>query len=458
MRRVRNVALEARMRDYGFTAAALAAAVNDHIAAATGEPGRYTDRDVRRLLCGTTRWPHRATRNALEVVLGVSALELGFVPRARSALPPTPGQPSQVGGAAVRPARPGHPKGNTMKRRDVLRIVGGISSMVITIDLPDLPTRGRLGMSDVERLRGPVTELFRIDDQLGGVALADAALRLANRVLAAVNDYETSPQVAAAMYGLAGEYLATAGWFCVDAGVLSAAGNHLDQALRLATLSGDPDLHAQIWNYQAMRARQARAYGEAQHIACAGLATTAARRNPKIAALFHARLSHGHAWAGNTALAIRSIGRAWDCFGKATSNTPTPAWLAFVDQAQLYALTAITHNAVGQYAAAATAATKGLQLLPDTYVRNRVHGHLHLTDSLLGAREPEAAHAATAALNAASQLNGALHTGRVAARLRHIRQRLAAWHGIPEAREWVDRYAAATANATRGTPPTAVTT
>jgi tetratricopeptide (TPR) repeat protein len=425
--------LENRMREYGLTASGLAEAVNDHVAAATGEPGRYTDRDVRRLLAGATRWPHKATRNALEEILKASALELGFVPRAGSTLRPTPGVPC---------GQDHLPKDDRMKRRNVL--LGIIGGVVISIQVPALPKRGRLGMSDVERLRGPLGELFSYDDRVGGVALADAAVHQADLVLAATEKYETSVLVGDAMYGLAGEYLAAAGWFAVDAGELTTANSYLDRALRLATLAGDHSLQAQVWNYLAMRARQARAYHEARHIARAGLASPAARNNPRVAALFHARVAHSHAWAGDKRLADRAMGRAWEALGRVTADTPTPVWSAFVDEAQLWALHAIGANAVGDYTAAAKAATEDLRLLPSAYVRNRVHGRLHLVDALLGAREPEqAAREATTALEHASALNGALHTGRVAARLRHTRRRLAAWPEV--ASGWVHRYDAAIA-------------
>lgn len=429
----RNVALSARMKELGFTAGELAEAVNDLIDTETGQPGRCTDRDIRRLVSGQTRWPHEKTRRCLEQLLQASALDLGFVPRVGSTLRSRSGVPfSQP---------PPSNEDDPMNRRNVIGIAAGV---IISIHVPGLPASGRLGMSDVARLRDPLNELFSIDDRLGGVALASATARQGRRVLEAVENHAVSLRVGDALYALAGEYLATAGWFAVDAGALTTASEYLDHALRLAALAGDYDLQAQVWNYQAMRTRHGRKYREVDQIARVGLNSPAARRNPKIAALFHARRAHSHAFQGERALAERSLGRAHEMYDRVTPDTPTPPWLAFVDRAQLHALTSIAHNALGRYRTAADAAIEDLRLLPGSYRRNRVHGRLHFVDALLGAREPQQAAAeATSALTDAARLYAALRAGRVAARLKQVRRRLSLWPDVHDAQDWINRYDAA---------------
>jgi hypothetical protein len=423
------------MEELGLTALELADAVNDLIAARSGQLGKFTDRDVRRLLAGQTRWPRHATRAALEIVLQCSAIELGFLPRSRSAMRVAQGVPFGE--------RAGRPKEDLVNRREVLGVAAGT---VLSITLPDLPKAGRLGMSDVARLRKPLNELFALDDRLGGVTLTSAAVRQAERVLAAAERYDVSDRVGAALYGLAGEFLAAGGWFAVDADDLDTAGDHLDRALRLATMARDSMLQAQVWNCLTMRARQARAFGEAHQIAKAGLESTAARRNPKIAALFHARVAHGHAYRGEAGMAERSLGRAQKALGRATADTATPGWLAFVNEAQLHALSAMAYNSLGRYPQGAEHAATDLQMVPAAFGRNRVHGQLHLVDALIGSREPEqAATEATEALRLAGTLNGALHAGRVAARLRRVREGLARWPQEPAARRWLDLYDATVA-------------
>jgi tetratricopeptide (TPR) repeat protein len=328
-----------------------------------------------------------------------------------------------------------------VERREVLGIAGGV---VINIVVPPLPQRGRLGLSDVNRLRQPLAQLIAIDDQVGGVALAAVASRQARRVLDAVERYELSTRVETAMYALAGEYLAAAGWFSVDAEEFDMASELLDQALRAASIARDPLVQAQIWNYMAMCAREARAYTEAHAVAKAGLHSTAARQNPKISALFHARVAHGHAFRGEYGLADRSLSRAHRALERANDTTVTPPWLTFVNEAQLNALSAIAYNALGRHDRAEKFAEQDLDLLPETYVRNRTHGTLHLAEARLGRRQIEhAAHDAFTALDLASELRGGLQTGRVATRLRTVRRRFERWSSVPAARDWIGAYDAA---------------
>jgi hypothetical protein len=423
-----NLELAARIAELGLTEVEMADALNDAIEDATGRPGRISDRYVRHLLTGRVQWPWPHTRDALEIVCDKPVLDLGFTPRGRSS--------SRGRHRARTPeaAREGEP----VDRREVLGIAGGA---VISTVIPGLPGRGRLGMSDVDRLRAPLTELIAIDDRLGGVALTTVASEQAQRILGAVERYELSTRVEGAVYALAGEYLAAAGWFSIDANELDAAGEFLDQALRTASIARDPLLQAQIWNNMAMRARQARAYTEAHAVAKAGLNSTAARRNPKVAALFHARVAHGHAFRGEYGSAERSLGRARSALSRARDDTPTPPWLVFFDEAELDGLSAIAYNTAGQHGRAEDFAQRYPDTLSRTRPRNRAHVLLHLAEARLGNREVEqAAQDAASALDLAGQMRDGLRKGRVAGRLSTLRQRFDRWSHVPAARDWVDAY------------------
>jgi tetratricopeptide (TPR) repeat protein len=243
------------------------------------------------------------------------------------------------------------------------------------------------------------------------------------------------------MYALAGEYLATAGWFFVDADEPDAADGYLNQALRAASMAREPLLQAQIWNHMAMRARHIHAYAEAYAVAKAGLRSTAARNNPKVRALFHARVAQGHAFRGEYGLTKRSLDSARQALNQAAETAPTPPWLAFVDEPEINALSTIAFRALGRYGEAETFAVHDLAALPPTYTRNRVHGWLHLAEARLGRREIEqAAVDATSALELTVQIHGGLHTGRIAGRLRSLHRRLTQWPTVPAARDWCDAY------------------
>jgi tetratricopeptide (TPR) repeat protein len=437
MAHTRNAPLAARIAELGLTEKELSYLLNDAIERETGVRGKATDRYVRLLLDGTIGWPWPVNRHALEQVLGKSILELGFVPRGRSSViaprrrtGPATSDAGTAGGDATQEA--------TMERREVLGIAAGAT---LSIVVPALPEDGRIGMTDVARLRAPLAELVDIGQRLGEVAMAPVCVRHAERVLDTIRRFDTSDRVERALYGLAGEYLAAAGWACVDARDLDEATRHLDRALHAANVAQDPMLQAKVTNIVVMRCREAGEYAYAHVMSKSGTVSTAARSNPRLSALFHARVAHGHAYRGELGMAQRALGRAADALARVTPQTPTPPWLRFFDQAELAALAGLTYHALGRYKQAVQHGELATgQVLPG-YVRNQTLYTLALADALLADREVEQAAArATDGLELAGQLRDGLHRGRVAHRLRALRGRFAQWPDVPQARAWVDAY------------------
>jgi tetratricopeptide (TPR) repeat protein len=437
MAHTRNAPLAARIAELGLTEKELSYLLNDAIEQETGERGKATDRYVRLLLDGTIRWPWPVNRRALEQVLGRSILELGFVPRGRSSvIAPRrcTGPAGDEAGAAAGVTR----QEATMERREVLGIAAGAT---ISIAVPSLPAKGRIGLTDVQRLGAPLAELVDIDQRLGGVAMAPVCLRQAERVLDTIRRFDTSDRVERALYGLAGEYLAAAGWACVDALELDAAAGHLDRALRAANTAQDAMLQAKVTNIEVMRCREAGEYAYAHVMSKSGTVSTAARVNPRVSALFHARVAHGHAYRGELGMAQRALGRAQDALARVSAATPTPPWLRFFNQAELAALAALTYQALGRYQQAAQQGELAASQVLPGYLRNQTLYTLGLADSLLSKREVEQAAArASTALGLAGELRDGLHRGRVARRLRQLRGRFAQWPDVPEARGWIEAY------------------
>lgn len=449
MAHTRNAPLAARIAELGLTEKELSYLLNDAVEQETGKRGKATDRYVRLLLDGTIRWPWPVNRRALEQVLGQSILELGFVPRGRSSVV-APRRCTGPGGDNAGPAPGAATREATMERREVLGIAAGAT---ISIAVPALPEQGRIGMTDVARLRAPLAELVDIDQRLGGVAMAPVCLRQAERVLDAIRRFDTSDRVERALYGLAGEYLAAAGWACVDALELDEAASHLDRALHAAHTAQDPMLQAKVTNISVMRCREAGDHAYAHVMSKSGTVSAAARTNPRVSALFHARVALGHAYRGELGMAQRALGRAEDALARVTPDTPTPPWLRFFNQAELAAIAARTYQALGRYQQAARQGELATSQVPPGYVRNRTLYMLGLADSLLSGREVEQAAArAGEGLGLAGQLRDGVHRGRVASRLRRLRARFAQWPDVPEARAWVDVYDAA-CSTSRPAPP-----
>ncbi|MBN1172310.1 MAG: hypothetical protein JXA67_09050 [Micromonosporaceae bacterium] len=427
----RNAPLAERIDELGMTEQELADALNHSIEQNTGRQRSITDRYIRYLLAGQITWPWPDTRCALEDVLQRPVSELGFRPRGNSSSP--------IDDRTRRLEVP--MKGPCpVERRRLIGITGGLAAGVALPAVPALPERGRLGMSDIDRLRQPLARLVTIDGQQGGVDLHAVAARYARSMLDAMEQLEVSTRVEAAAYTLAGEYLALAGWFAVDADDLPVAADYLNQALRAASIAGDPMLQAQIWNYMVMRARQAGASTEAHAVARAGLHSGAARRNPRVAALFHARVAHSHAVRGERGLAERSLARASDALLRVDESAPTPPWLAFVNESELAGLSAMAYNALGRHQQAESAARQALHLAPQTGTRNQIHDILHIVDARLGLTDTTLATTeAGNALALASQLRDGVRRGRIAGRLRSVRERLT---HCPQqaAHAWIETY------------------
>ncbi|HEV2088761.1 MAG TPA: hypothetical protein VGR21_10655 [Cryptosporangiaceae bacterium] len=323
-----------------------------------------------------------------------------------------------------------------MERRQFLVSAG---SGAVALTLPDLSDRARLGMSDVESLRAPLSQLVALDARRGGTTLAPAAAAMVAQIEAALARCQVSDRVRRAMYSLAGEYLASAGWFAIDAGDLPAASRYLDHALRVSVIGRDVTLQSQIWNALAWRADQASEYGEVLAIAQSASTSTASRRNPKIAALWHGWSAQGHAWAGSRRLAERSLDRSREALDRAEdSGIPTAPWLVFLDHSELHAQAAYSHLVLGNYAAAETAAAAALHLIPRQYARNRISRQMLLARAYLGQVEVEqAAGVATTVLDCVS----GLHSGRLDREYHRLYDQFAAWESdVPMAAAWTDRF------------------
>lgn len=421
-----NMVLAAQIAEAGLTQQELADLINAWIDGNTDKPGEVSDRWVRALLCGRILWPRPPQREALEEVFGASAIDLGFFP------------PHNVRRRRVPKLRVVRgPKGGAVNRRRFFVVVG---AGAVALTLPDFTRRSRLGMSDVAALRAPLRELLALDDQFGGSTLAPAAAGIAQHIERSLETCEASAQVSRSLYTVAGEYLGAAGWFAIDADDLPAAAGYLDHALRNASISRDGDLQAHIWNGMAWRARQAGSRAECLAIAQTALASTASRRNPKVAAVWHGWIARGHAWRGNRALAARSISHAHAALDRADATAASATWLTFLDHGEIDSQAAFSHLVLGDFAAAEATASAAIAAAPTTHPRNRISRQLMLAHAYLGQREIErAADIADTVLDN----TGNLRSGRLARRYHTLHDRMTMWETeVPAAAAWTQRFRA----------------
>ncbi|WOI59629.1 Tat pathway signal protein [Streptomyces fradiae] len=331
MQREKNHRLQGWMTEQDLRAHDLAEQVNEAIGAFTGQPGKATERTVFRWLSGENRWPQARFRKALEQVTGLSLADLGFVPTSRR----------EATTARERQEDP-------MRRRHFFGVATGAAFALGAADPVSAARRPTVGLRDVEPLRAELMKLWRLDDQHGGsVTLEAKAASLAQRTLGLQRNGSAHQRIRCRLYALAAAFTATAMWAAVDSRRMRAAQRYLDEAVKLAGLSGDGEVQHQTWRYAAMLATQRGDYAEAMAASEAAVNTQVHRSDHLYKSISHSRLALSAANAGERARARRALDRAVEAFDRADPGAWRSASVAYYTHAELHGLTGIVHYRLG---------------------------------------------------------------------------------------------------------------
>ncbi|MEU9334009.1 hypothetical protein AB0D49_12745 [Streptomyces sp. NPDC048290] len=418
-----NQTLRRLMAEYGFTREGLATAVNQATERRTGALGNCTARLVGRWLNGEVDWPRTRGRESLEAVFGCPVDELGFRSPAAGA-----------DGVTVRASEQPRPQEAPVIRRT---FVLGITGSLLT--LPPLPDSGRLGMSDIGRIKAAAAGLHRIDDLHGGVRVADVAAQYIEYVEAAARRCTISGRAQEQLYTALGEMATSAGWFAFDARRQEDARRHWDTALRYALLAGNALLQARVWSSMSHQAWQLGYGGEAVAIARAALDRTRGRRDGQLSALLHTRVAQGHAIQREAGWCARSLLHAEIEFDK-EADVPQQ-WLGFFNAGEIAATTTLCFLDLRDGARAVDSARAALHSVEATpFQRNKFAARVRLARALGDAGELE--EAVSAADDALKLLPG-VRSARIAARLDQLRDILLN-RGAPGATAFSERYKAVT--------------
>ncbi|MGW3284432.1 hypothetical protein ACWDR3_07305 [Streptomyces sp. NPDC001002] len=413
----RNTRLEALLCEFGYTHEQLADAVNSAAVEIFGGPVNCTDRQVRRWIAGEVQWPWTRYLVPLRQVLGRTPQEMGFVPRKSSRVPaPLSRSASEV-------------KQHPMGRREFIA-----GSLVATLGLDFIPSAGRLGVSDIERIRAIVPTLYKYDHALGGGALHDVASEALRHVQSSVNHCTYGDRVERMLYSAMGDLAASAGWFAYDAGRQTDATNLYNEALQAGMLSGDGMLQARVWSNLAMQARILNRDREALRIGRAAVETRQAKGDAWLMALLHCRQAVGHARTGDRTRAQRSLARAETAYERARGQPA--AWLSFLTPAELTGLAGAAHQALGQHRRAEQLTASALQMLEPRFERNRVYYTVQYAQTLLD--EGDIEHAAAQA-GAAATLAGRVRSERVQSKLGDLRAHLRRHTQVPVVADFLEQ-------------------
>jgi tetratricopeptide (TPR) repeat protein/transcriptional regulator with XRE-family HTH domain len=368
-----NEKLKRRMREAGFTQAALADVVNAHLYAA-GLEGTVSERTVRYWLTGKTRCPYPRQREALEAVFDCPITELGFKPR----------------GGSSRSARP---EDTVHRRRFIFASTGAALVATSAVGVSPPVARPRVGSSDVEHLLKKFAVLVTNDHRHGGKPTIEAhATALAEEALALQTRGSASQRVRAALYGCAASFMSSAMWAATDGRRFDAAQRHFHQAAALATMSGDPAIQFRIWSHAGSLYRHLARPSEALAANHVARRLSITHRDPMFASLGHARHAAIHGLIGDRRAVRQALGHAQDALDRADPDQHRPMWLtAFYDQAELESLGLAAYLSLGNYEEAEAHAHRSLaQRRPEMH-RSRAITTARLACAQLGQDESETA-------------------------------------------------------------------
>jgi hypothetical protein len=170
-----------------------------------------------------------------------------------------------------------------------------------------------------------LTELWRIDDVIGGLScarLADADLELALMLL---QQGSYTADIERRLLAVAGGLCRSAGWGCYDAARRTAADRYWTTGLRLCHGAGDKQGAAYIMANMAQQLTRAKRCGDAIKVLDGARSIAGPGAPGAVHALLDTIQVNAHAAAGDAAEAVRLLGSAEDRWDHRDPED-TPGW------------------------------------------------------------------------------------------------------------------------------------
>ncbi|MGW3633472.1 Tat pathway signal protein [Streptomyces sp. NPDC005122] len=344
--------------------------VNEAIDELTGTYGTVHDRHIYRLLSGEHRSPNGLMKAALHKVTGLTAPELGFVPRGKQ----TTDSPSL--------------EDDSVYRRAFLTAATAAGA---ALTAPSA-TQRRLGSADIDRMNAKLAAVVAMDNKYGGTAeLQRHAAALAKETVDLQNSHAASTRIRSELYGVAAAFTASAMWAAVDGRRLDEAEPYLDRAVTLAGLANNRFILFRVWGHAGIMYRHLGRPADAIRAAEIARSQSVTRSDPLYASLALARLATFHADAGDVRSAQRSIGLAQASYDRSDKAKYRPPWMGFYDQAELDSLATFALLRLRKWEDAETHAYRCLTGLRPDLERNRSLTYANLALAQLGQGDLEPA-------------------------------------------------------------------
>lgn len=367
------------MKEHGYSSNTLAEAVNREAEQLTGRLGGHDGSSVRAWKSGRVKWPNSVTRLALEKITGLSARELGFVPRSSTGRR----QPHQE---------------DPMKRRS---LVGGAVAAAVAA-APGLTAPRRIGMSDVDRLNQRFVSIIASDHRYGGQrGIEQRAANLAQEALVLQNVGSATQRVRSSLYACAAGFASSAMWAAIDGRRYTEALAHMREAQALAEMSKEQAIKFRIWSHSGVMYRHLGRPADALAANDVARSLGLVRRDPMFASLGLARQAAIHGVAHDRSAAQRAHGEAQEALARAKTDADRPVWLvAFYDQAELHGLALTATLSLGDYQTAEYHAHRCLAELRPHMIRSKAITTTRLAHAQLAQGDAEAATATAMTVSA----------------------------------------------------------
>ncbi len=320
-----------------------------------------------------------------------------------------------------------------MQRRSVL--VGAAALVGLTLGRP-LTEDGarRVGQAHVRQLETALAQLWALDDRYGGDDIQMLAVGLVDRVQTLLNRGTYDHAVGRQLGILSGRLAEHAGWLSFDAGRQDHARYLMTEALTAAHVAEDEELEVLVLGSLSLQASSVGRQREAVALAQRAQNTALARRTPSAMVMAAFREARGYGQLGERRLANKAMLKAEKAFDR--SRQP-PAWVAYLDEAELSAKIAYTKAAMGETASAAALFEHALGSQGPGYGRNRALysaylAHVHVARG----NAEQAASVGLGALAFAEQVT----SSRTLRQFARLRDRLAGYPRLAPAREYVEQF------------------
>jgi hypothetical protein len=281
----------------------------------------------------------------------------------------------------------------------------------------------RMDAGHARHLRASVDQLLTQEQQLGGAALVDDALRQYRQARRVLDGADYDERTGVELMSAVGALAVCVGWLCYDGGDQTLSRQLYSDAVLLADQAGDDALGVQV------RATMALQSANLSRVGLPGMALEAvrlARRSAELAgrspsarlhALIAAREALACAALGDRLGYRSAITRAWRELDRGPS-VADPVWLRFVNVSEITVHEAKGRLYLGDPTAAAELYRASLED-PELPPRNRVNYHAQLAAAL--ARAGDAAGALREGLAVLPTLEGPVASPRTLLELMPVR-------------------------------------